>query len=580
MMNPEAPRTSGPGDELLRTPGGGDTTEPPVPLVLAVGNQPIPGYVLERRLGRGGYGEVWKAIGPGGVHVAIKFIPLGEGIGDVEVRSLDLMKNIHHPHLTGISGIWRSEDVLMIAMELGDRTLMDCLVEEQARGQAGIPADPLLEYMREAAKGIDYLSSLRIVHRDIKPKNLLLMSGGVKVADFGLAKIIERTLATSSGTMTPAYAAPEFFEGQASSRSDQYALAVTYCQLRGGRLPFNGSAIQLMACHLSGTPDLSMLPEAEQPIVARAMAKDPADRWPDCRTFVADLTRAAMREPVAAAVAPPPKARAGRRGFLVGGLAVAALGAAEAGRRFFFGRDPLVELREREIAREVALLKQGHPPTIRTHGPDYTEVDQLKPVDNSAFEILSDERVVDLRAWKEVPPDRMRELYSPVTMTRRVRLKKIKPAETVQFQGKTSGLDLFSTSSPYPFREIGQRGEEIQGTERMKVRNLVIDVSKISVDVEFDLRNVSTYWNTAQTEPELWFGVIGYQQSFKVSQLLLFPPGKPFTSYSLMVTRTVKDTPRSYEGPRILLTGPDRDWIYWEVPNPEEGYVYRLHWKW
>ncbi len=389
-------------------------------------------------------------------------------------------------------------------------------------------------------------------------------------------------MATNSSSMTPAYAAPELFDGQASGKSDQYSLAVSYCQLRGGRLPFNGSAIQLMACHLSGTPDLSMLPEVEQPIVARAMAKDPADRWPDCRTFVAELTRAVMREPVAVAVAPaPPKARAGRRGFLVAGLAVSALVAAEMGRRFFFGRDPLVELREREIAREVALLKEGHPPTISAHGPDYTEVDQLKPVNNSAFEILSDERVVNLRAWKEVPPDRMRELHSPVTMTRRVQLKKIKPAETVQFQGKTSGLDLFSSCvSPYPFREIGLRGEEIQGTERMKVRRLVIDVSKVPEGVEFDLRTVSTYWNTAQTEPELWFGVIGYEQSFKVSQLLLFPPGKPFTSYSLLVTRTVKDTPRPYEGPRILLTGPDRNWIYWEVPNPEDGYVYRLHWKW
>jgi hypothetical protein len=47
-----------------------------------------------------------------------------------------------------------------------------------------------------------------------------------------------------------------------------------------------------------------------------------------------------------------------------------------------------------------------------------------------------------------------------------------------------------------------------------------------------------------------------------------------------MVARTVRDTPRAYDGPRIVLTGARRDWIYWEVPNPEEGFVYRLHWKW
>ena len=202
-----------------------------------------------------------------------------------------------------ISGIWRSGDILIIAMELGDRTLMDCLTEAQSQGHTGIPVDPLHEYMREAAKGIDYLNALQIVHRDIKPKNLIMMSGGVKVADFGLAKVLERTLASSSSAMTPAYAAPELFEGQASSKSDQYSLAVTYCQLRGGRLPFNGSAVQLMACHISGTPDLTMLSEQEQPIVARALAKIPADRWPDCRAFVENLIRTVPAE--AAARGPP-----------------------------------------------------------------------------------------------------------------------------------------------------------------------------------------------------------------------------------------------------------------------------------
>jgi hypothetical protein len=102
----------------------------------------------------------------------------------------------------------------------------------------------------------------------------------------------------------------------------------------------------------------------------------------------------------------------------------------------------------------------------------------------------------------------------------------------------------------------------------------------VPVDVEFDLRTSSTYWNTFQTDQELWFGVIGYRRSFKVSELLLFPAGKPFTSYSVMVARTIKDIPKPYDGPKILLTGPERDWIYWEVPNPREGFVYRLHWRW
>ena len=153
--------------------GLGDRAAGAIPFVLSAGNEPIAGYVLVRRLGRGAYGEVWKAIGPGGVTVAIKFVPLDEGIGDVEMRALDLMKNIHHPHLTSLTGIWLREDILVISMELGDHTLMDCLNEARARGQTGIPADLLHEYMREAAKGIDHLNALNIIHRDIKPKNLL-----------------------------------------------------------------------------------------------------------------------------------------------------------------------------------------------------------------------------------------------------------------------------------------------------------------------------------------------------------------------------------------------------------------------
>jgi hypothetical protein len=95
--------------------------------------------------------------------------------------------------------------------------------------------------------------------------------------------------------MTMAYAAPEFFQGQTSNHSDQYSLAVTYCQLRGGRLPFAGTPAQIVAGHLQQPPDLSMLPEAEQPAVARALAKNPAERWPNCRAFVQALL------PVAAA---------------------------------------------------------------------------------------------------------------------------------------------------------------------------------------------------------------------------------------------------------------------------------------
>jgi formylglycine-generating enzyme required for sulfatase activity len=92
--------------------------------------------------------------------------------------------------------------------------------------------------------------------------------------------------------MTPAYAAPEFFYGQATRWSDQYSLAVTYCQLRGGQLPFRGNLFQLMQGHTQNPPDLTMLPERERPAVTRALAKKPAERWASCRTLVEALAMA------------------------------------------------------------------------------------------------------------------------------------------------------------------------------------------------------------------------------------------------------------------------------------------------
>jgi len=134
---------------------------------------------------------------------------------------------------------------------------------------------------------------LNIQHRDVKPQNLLLVGGSIKVADFGLAKLLERSLASNSGSMTVAYAAPEQFQGQVSAHSDQYSLAVSYCELRGGMLPFRGGQHQLMFGHVQGQPDLTILPEAERPAVAKALAKQPDQRWSSCRAFAEALAAGA-----------------------------------------------------------------------------------------------------------------------------------------------------------------------------------------------------------------------------------------------------------------------------------------------
>jgi WD40 repeat protein len=250
-------------------------------------------------IGQGGFGEVWRAAGPGDRELALKLVPPVGGAVAGELRALEVMQGIRHPHLAVIFTVWVRDGWLIIAMELADGTLWDRFQEATRQGLPGIPRDELLRYLRDAAEGIDYLNdphpreaaaSPGAQHRDIKPQNLLLVGGGVKVGDFGLARPLEKEVTGHTGAMTLAYAAPEFLAGQTSRWSDQYSLAVTYCQLRGGRLPFTGPPAELIDGHRA--PDLSMLPLEERSAVARALAKDPKRRWPNCVAFAAALSAA------------------------------------------------------------------------------------------------------------------------------------------------------------------------------------------------------------------------------------------------------------------------------------------------
>ncbi len=266
---------------------------------LHEGEQPVPGFRLVRRRGRGGFGEVWEAEASGGFLVALKFVRLSNRARTAELRALEFVRGIHHPNLLANFGSWLVADTLIIGMELADRSLWDRHVEATQQGYLGIPRGELLGYLAEVAAGIDHLNGYRhtfdgrtsigVQHRDLKPPNILLFGGGAKVADLGMARAMEGEVAGHTGIWTFSYAAPEFFRGETTRQSDQYGLAATFCQLRGGRPPFGGNAASLTMGHLFGRPDLDALPEPERPIVERALAKVPGDRWPNCRAFVEAL---------------------------------------------------------------------------------------------------------------------------------------------------------------------------------------------------------------------------------------------------------------------------------------------------
>src|SRR5437764_1450888 len=128
-------------------------------------SEPIPGYRLLERIGRGGFGEVWKCEAPGGIHKAIKFV-YGDLEGaseegkpaEQELKSLERVKTIRHPYILSLERFDIVEGQLTIIMELADRSLWDRFRECRGPGLPGIPRDELLRYMEETAEALDLIN--------------------------------------------------------------------------------------------------------------------------------------------------------------------------------------------------------------------------------------------------------------------------------------------------------------------------------------------------------------------------------------------------------------------------------------
>jgi eukaryotic-like serine/threonine-protein kinase len=257
--------------------------------------EPLAGYLLCHRIGIGGYGEVWKVSAPGGLTKAIKFVhgQLGDDRGDRELKALGRIKEVRHPFLLSLERFDVVDGQLFIVSELADRSMMDRFRECRDAGAPGIPRAELLGYLADAADALDYMSDKHALqHLDIKPENLLLVGGRVKVADFGLVKDLRDKHCTTIGGVTPVYATPEAFDGKASRQSDQYSLAIVYQEMLTGVLPFPGATTaQLAAQHLHSPPLLSALPVSDRPVIARALSKQPEARFATCREMVDRLLR-------------------------------------------------------------------------------------------------------------------------------------------------------------------------------------------------------------------------------------------------------------------------------------------------
>ncbi len=251
------------------------------------------GYVLKERIGTGGYGEVWSAEAPGGMLKAVKFI-FGfhdEKRAQRELKALDRIKHIRHPFLLSLERIDIVDGRMIVIAELAEMCMKVRFNQCLEMGQEGIEREELLKYMAESADALDYIAEAHsLAHLDIKPENLLLVSGHAKVADFGLVKDLQAVNQSLMDGLTPAYAAPELFDGQPGLASDQYSLAIVYQEMLTGTRPFSGStAAQLANQHLHSRPNLNDLPRGDQAVIARALAKQPNRRFPNCRSLVEEL---------------------------------------------------------------------------------------------------------------------------------------------------------------------------------------------------------------------------------------------------------------------------------------------------
>jgi serine/threonine protein kinase len=269
--------------------------------ILGVGLDPFPGYRLKRFLGRGGCGEVWEAETDSGALVALKFMPCESWASPREVKSIQNVRRLRHRHLIRIDQVWCFQQYLVVAMELAEGGLDDLYDAYQSQYGTVIGPKTLLLYMRQVATALDFLNArdhmidghrVGIQHGDVKPSNILLFGQTVKLSDFGLATPVTKEQIAHRKAGTLHYAAPELFQSRISMWTDQYALAVTYAQLRTGRLPFPDSPESFRSDYVRPAPDLELLPARERPVVSRALARRPEDRWQSCSTFMLELGRA------------------------------------------------------------------------------------------------------------------------------------------------------------------------------------------------------------------------------------------------------------------------------------------------
>ncbi len=293
----------------------------------------VPTYDLDREIGRGGMGIVYRAVDRRLKRaVAVKVLPPDLAFRpDIRSRFLqeaETAAQLSHPNIVPIYMVDERDGLVFFVMAFIDgQTLAQRL--KAAPGPMPVPA--ALSILREVGSALAYAHAHGVIHRDIKPDNILLATDGqhALVTDFGIARAVtssgdSRLTATGVAIGTPAYMSPEQCSGdkEVDGRSDLYSLGVVAYQMLCGSLPFSGAnTAMLLVKQLSETPvplrqRCPSVPEGVAAAVMRLLAKEPSGRFPDANAFLAALDAGAAAPagsapPFAAPYAAPPQTAGG-----------------------------------------------------------------------------------------------------------------------------------------------------------------------------------------------------------------------------------------------------------------------------
>jgi serine/threonine-protein kinase len=286
----------------------------------------IGGYEILGELGRGAMGVVYHGRDAAiGRPVAIKVIRIDAGTSPDEsaqlrqrlIREASVAGKIYHPGIVTVHQLGEDGDNVFIVMEFVEGSSLESLLTHNPT----LDRAWSLDILAQVAVALDYAHKAGVVHRDIKPANILVRGDGrVKIADFGIAKMTAGVTSglTAAGVSigSPAYMSPEQIQAsEIDGRSDQFALATIAFQMLAGRMPFKGTtAHTLMFQIVTADPfdpqpgDLPLTPGVRA-VLARALAKKPESRFPDCASFIQELTNAAGAASVSqtAIIQPKPK---------------------------------------------------------------------------------------------------------------------------------------------------------------------------------------------------------------------------------------------------------------------------------